>query len=302
MAMASKKGVERKRGNRLGFWIFRAAANVFGLRGAYGLLYFAGLYYLIFDRAMVDASMAYVRRRFPDHGAFRRMLDVYLLFVNQGESLIDRHYVAAGGTGIDLKLFGYEKIKEHLAEGNKGMIFLTAHVGNWQVATTALRKLNRTVYLMMRPEDNAAVKEALNIDSDQEKIRILYTDGSLGGVVEALKAISQGGIVSIMGDRTYGYDSMEASLLGSPVRFPYGAFSLAAAARCPVAVLLSAKVNVKKYATDISHIIDPPAGKRGSRDPEIQACVQEYASILEEYADRYPYQWFVFRDMWQGNT
>ena len=300
--MASKKDVERKRGNRAGFWFFRMAATIFGLRGAYGLLYFVCLYYLIFDHAIVAASMAYVRRRFPDHGALRRMIDVYLLFVNQGKSLIDRYYVVAGGSDIDVNLVGYEKIKDHLADGRKGIIFLTAHVGNWQVAITALRRLNRTVYLMMRPEDNAAVKEALNVDGEQETIRVLHTDGTLGGVIEALKAISQGSIVSIMGDRTYGYDSKEASLLGGTVRFPYGAFSLAAAAQCPVAVLLSAKVGVKRYTTDISHIIDPPAGKRGSKEPEIQACVQEFAGILEAYADRYPYQWFVFRDMWQGNA
>ena len=299
--MSPKKGVERNRGNRAGFWFFRMAAKIFGLRGAYGLLYFVSLYYLIFDHAAVVASMAYVRRRFPEHGALRRMIDVYLLFVNQGKSLIDRYYVAAGGSDIDLELVGYEKIKDHLADGHKGMIFLTAHVGNWQVATTALRKLDRTVYLMMRPEDNVAVKETLNIDSEQETIRILYTDGSLGGVVEALKAISQGGIVSIMGDRTYGYDSKEASLLGGTVRFPYGAFSLAAAARCPVAVLLSAKVGVKKYVTDVSHVINPPAGVRGNKGVEIAACVQEFAQVLEEYAIDHPYQWFVFRDMWKGN-
>jgi predicted LPLAT superfamily acyltransferase len=299
--MPPKKGVERNRGNRLGFWFFRIAARTFGLQGAYGLLYLVCLYYVIVDRAVVAATLAYVRRRFPDHGRFRQQLDVYLLFVNQGKSLIDRYYVAAGGGDIDLELRGFEKIQEHLAEGQKGMIFLTAHVGNWQVATTALRKLNRSVYLMMRPEDNAAVKEALNIDSEQDRIKVLYTDGSLGGVVEALKAISQGGIVSIMGDRTYGYGSKEALLLNGSVRFPYGAFSLAAAARCPVAVLLSAKVGVKKYVTDISHVISPPAGVRGNKESEIAACVQEFARILEEYAIHHPYQWFVFRDMWQGN-
>jgi predicted LPLAT superfamily acyltransferase len=299
--MSLKKDVERNRGNRLGFWIFRAAARIFGLRGAYGLLYIVCLYYLVFDRAAVAASMAYVRRRFPDHGILRRQFDVYLLFVSQGESLVDRYYVAAGGRDLDLELRGFEKIRDHLAEGRTGMIFLTAHVGNWQVATTALRKLDRPVYLMMRPEDNAAVKEALNIDGEQETIKVLYTDGALGGVIEALKAISQGGIVSIMGDRTYGYDSREASLLNGSVRFPYGAFSLASAARCPVAVLLSAKVGTKKYVTDITHVISPPAGARGNKEAEIAACVQEFAGILEDYAIHYPYQWFVFRDMWQGN-
>jgi predicted LPLAT superfamily acyltransferase len=301
MAMASTKAAERKRGNRLGFWIFRTAAKIFGLQGAYGLLYFVSLYYLVFDRAAVAASMAYVRRRFPGHNAFRKIFDVYLLFVSQGKSLIDRSYVAAGGSGIKLELVGYENLKDLLVNGQKGMILLTAHVGNWQLAMTALRKLNRTVYLMMRPEDNVAVKDALDIDSENGAIRILYTDGALGGVVEALKAIGRGDIVSIMGDRTYGYGSVEASLLGGKVRFPYGAFSLAAATQCPVVVLLSAKAGAHKHITDISHIIDPPAGKRGSKEAEIQACVQEFARILEDYADRHPYQWFVFRDMWQGN-
>lgn len=298
--MTPKADVERQRGNPLGFWIFRAAARIFGLHGAYGLLYFVSLYYLAFDRVVVTASMAYVRRRFPGHGALRRTVDVYLLFVSLGKSLVDRYYVMSGGADIDLEFIGKEKIRDHLAAG-RGMIFLTAHVGNWQVAMTALRKLNRTVHLMMRPEDNASVKQALNIDSDQEAVRIIYTDGALGGVLEAMQAIDRGEIVSIMGDRTYGYASLEAPLLDGCVRFPYGAFSLAAAARCPVAVLLSAKVGVKKYITDISHVIAPPAGKRGERDAEIASCVRQFAGVLEEYAFRHPYQWFVFRDMWRGN-
>jgi len=299
--MSPKKDSERKRGNKLGFWLFRTAARMFGLRGAYGLLYFVCLYYVLFDRTAVLASLAYVKRRFPERSALRQLFDVYLLFVNQGESLIDRYYVEAGGRDIILDLVGYEKIRDRLSDSKNGMIFLTAHVGNWQVAMTALRKLDKTVYLMMRPEDNAAVKESLNIDSEQGSVRILYTDGALGGVVEALKAISEGSIVSIMGDRTYGFASIEASLLGGTVRFPYGAFSLAAAARCPVAVLLSSKVGTKKYVTDVSHVIEPPAGRRGDRDSGIRTCVQEFSRVLEDYAVRYPHQWFVFRDMWQGN-
>jgi predicted LPLAT superfamily acyltransferase len=299
--MSPKKDIERKRGNWLGFWFFRTAVRIFGLRGTYGLLYFVSLYYLAFDRAAVAASMAYVRRRFPDHGTLRQLFDVYLLFVNQGKSLLDRYYVTAGGADVELELVGYEKIRDFLAEKRTGMIFLTAHVGNWQAAMTALRNLKRTVHIMMRPEDNISVKEALGIDSDQESIRIIYTDGAMGGVIEALKAISGGGVVSIMGDRTYGYASVEVSLLGGNVRFPYGGFSLAAAAQCPVVVLLSAKVGATKHITDVSHVINPPSGRRGNKDAEIHACVQEFARILEEYAVRYPYQWFVFRDMWQGN-
>jgi hypothetical protein len=73
--MPPKKNVERKRGNRVGFWFFRAAARAFGLRGAYGLLYFVSLYYLLFDHAGFPRAwrMSGVA---SDHG-FRRMVDVY---------------------------------------------------------------------------------------------------------------------------------------------------------------------------------------------------------------------------------
>ena len=298
--MPLKKGVERKRGNQLGFWFFRTAVRLFGLGGSYGLLYFVGLYYLIVDRPLVTASLAYTRRRFPEHGAFRQLLDVYLLFVSQGKSLIDRYAMAAGYSDISIDIRGYEKL-ESLVEQEKGFIILTAHVGNWQVAMTALSRFGKTVYLMMRPEDNIAVKKTLNIDSEAESVRIISTDDSLNGVIETMKALKNGNLVSIMGDRTYGFNAAEALFLGEDVRFPYGAFSLASAVQCPVVVLLSAKTGVKKYIVDVSHIIPAPAGVRGKKDEEIKVALQEFADVLEEYVKAYPLQWFAFRDVWKSN-
>ncbi len=299
--MAARNSVERKRGNRLGFWFFRVAVRTFGLRGAYGFLYFVVLYYLAVDHAVVSASLAFARRRFPEHGAIRRLLDVYLLFVNQGKNLIDRFAVASGYKDIDIELKDLEKLQAFLAKQPKGFILLTAHVGNWQVAMTALRKLGRTVHLMMRPEDNAAVKEALQVDSEQEQVKVIFTDDTLGGVIEAMKAVNRGEIVSIMGDRTYGYSATGVSFLGSEVRFPHGAFSLAAAAQCPVVVLLSARIGVIRYVVDVSHIIAAPAGSRGGNSEAMKAAVQEFARVLEGYVVDYPYQWFVFRDIWKSN-
>lgn len=299
--MGQSRSVERKRGNRLGFWFFGVAARLFGLGGAYGFLYLVGLYYLIVDRGLVLETLGYVRRRFPGHGRFRRLFDVYLLFVSQGKSLIDRFALSAGYSGISIDIRGFEQLKALYAPGSTGFILLTAHVGNWQVAMTPLGGIGRTVHLMMRPEDNPAVKQALNIDGGSEKVKIIYTDDSLGGVIEAVKAISAGDLVSIMGDRAYGFSSVEASFLGDAVRFPHGAFTLAAAVQCPVVVLLSAKVATKKYLVDVSHIIPPPAGRRGKKDQAIQACVQQFAQVLEEYVQEHPYQWFVFRDIWKSN-
>jgi predicted LPLAT superfamily acyltransferase len=296
-----KKAVERKRGNRLGFWFFRSTVKLFGLRGAYGLLYFVASYYLIMDRPVVEASLAYMRRRFPEHGIIRRLIDVYRLFVSQGKNLIDRYAVSMKYEGIDIELEGKDKIHDIFHNQEKGFILLTAHVGNWQIAMTVLRRFGRTVHLMMRPEDNIAVKSALNIDDEKEQVKIIYTDGSLGGVIEAIQAIKEGSIVSIMGDRTYGYSAVDVPFLGEDVSFPYGAFSIASAVQCPVVVLLSAKTGQNKYLVDVTHVIPPPAGVRGKKDEEIRTAVREFSRVLEEYVAAYPFQWFVFRDIWKSN-
>ena len=298
--MSAEQGVERKRGNQLGFWFFRTAARLFGLGGSYGLLYFVALYYLIVDRAVVQASLAYTRRRFPEHGVVRQLVNVYLLFVNQGKSLIDRFALAAGYSEMVIDIAGYEPVKQLVSDG-KGFVLLTAHLGNWQAAMTALSRFEKPVYVMMRPEDNAAVKKNLNIDSEEERVRIISTDDPLNSVVEAMKALKGGNIVSIMGDRTYGFSAAEVNFLGGKVKFPIGAFSLASAAQCPVVVLLSAKQGVKRYLVDVSRIIPAPAGARGKKNEEIRIALQQFANLLEEYVQAYPYQWFAFRDIWTSN-
>lgn len=297
--MFRQKSVDRKRGNRLGFWFFHAAARLTGLRGAYGLLYFVCFYYLLVDSALVAESLPYIRRRFPEKGRLGQLCSLYLLFVSQGKTLVDRFAIAAGFDGIRIEITGYEKIRELIASSSRGLILLTAHIGSWQVAMSALEKFQRPVHVMMRPEDNEAVKDALNLGGDSELVRVILTSGALGGVIEAMKAIDSGELVTVMGDRPYDFPSMKATFLGGVVSFPYGAFTLAAAAKCPIVVLLSAKTGPKSYVVDVSNVIQPPSGARVKKNEEIGAAVQQFADILENYVADHPLQWFVFRDIWR---
>lgn len=297
--MSRPQSVERRRGNRLGFWFFRTATRLTGLSGAYGLLYLVCLYYLLVDRALVAESLPYIKRRFPEKGRSGQLLQLYLLFVSQGKTLVDRFAIAAGYRGIEIDIRGYEAVRELIAASDKGLIILTAHIGSWQVAMSALQRFDRNVHVMMRPEDNAAVKAALNLDQESERVRVILTSGALGGVIEALKAIDSGELVTIMGDRPYDFPALRVPFLGGEVSFPYGAFTLAAAAKCPLVVLLSAKTATNRYLVDVSHVIPPPSGQRVRNSNELASGVERYAAILEAYVQEYPLQWFVFRDIWK---
>jgi predicted LPLAT superfamily acyltransferase len=290
----------RKRGNRLGFAFFKASIALFGLKGTYGFLYFVCLYYVLFDRPVFSVTMAYVNRRFRSYGFIRKVYCVFRIFINQGKSLIDRYCLISGDREFDFEVYGYDRLEALMAGSGKGFILLTAHVGNWQAAMTSLEKFKRDVYLLMRPEENRAVKEMLDIDRDREKVKIISTDAFLGGVVEIVNMINAGNIVSIMGDRSYGHNSIEVPFMGDMVRFPYGAFNIAAATGCPIVVFLSAKIATRKYFVDISHIIEPLSGERRRKMEGIRERAGEFARILEGFLERYPFQWFMFDDIWAG--
>lgn len=304
MGQAQNGSPVRRRGTRLGFWFFRVAIRTLGLAGAYVLLYPVCLYYLLFDRPAFRSSDAYIKRRFRPRGFLYRALGVYRLYISQGKTLVDRYYMAATGTkkAFNIEILGYDRIKKILGEPDQGAILLTSHVGNWQLTMTALGNLGKPVYLMMRPEDNVAVKEALNIDREDESVKILNSTKDFSGVMEAMDALKRGCLVSIMGDRSYGHKTQEVMFLGEKVFLPYGALMLASAAKCPIFVLLSAKVSNSAYILDVSNMIEVGSIGRSTGREGLRVCLQEYANILERYVERYPYQWFVFHDIWDRQT
>jgi predicted LPLAT superfamily acyltransferase len=288
----------RKRGNKFGFWFFKALLNLFGLRKTYGFLYIVCLYYLLFDRPAVSAALSYINKRFPDSDYLIRLFHVYRLFISQGKQLIDRYASVAGHTRVDIQLNGYNELMALLRNNKKGIIFLTSHAGNWQVALNALKKTGKTVYLLMRPEDNIAVRSSLNIDKEQNDIKIISPKKYLGGIVEIMDVLEKGHIVSIMGDRRYGAKSVEVTFLGEKAYFPFSGFAVAAAAKSPVVVLLSNKVSAYKYIVDVSNIIYPRYDGKHHKRQQLHQWVQNYVEIIEAFVKKYPYQCFLFHDVW----
>jgi len=293
-----EKSASRKRGNKLGFWFFKTILSTVGLRGAYGFLFFVSLHYLIFDRKAYNSCVAYLKKRFKGQGTLMRILGVYKIFINQGKNLIDRYYYLSGLGKFEAEIKGFKTLNAMLENSSKGFVLLTAHVGNWQVTMNSLSSFKREVHLLMRPEENVAVKEALVMDKGGGKIKIISTESFLSGILESVKVLDRGGIVSIMGDRPYGDNNVEVNLLGDRATLPHGAFSIAASVGCPVVVLLSPKVHGKKDVVDVTNIILPKYSSQKNKSNDMKGWLQEFADILSDFAKKYPYQWFVFYDLW----
>ena len=291
----------KRRGNRPGIWFFKTVMRVAGLRGAYALLYPVCFYYACFDRAAVRSALPYLSRRFPGMNRWQREWAAYKLFVAQGKNLIDRHALVAGAVSFDTGIVGYDQVAALSGEG-QGFILLTSHVGNWQTVMHSLERLEKTVYLLMRPEENPALRKAVQVDSEKSRLKIISPDQHLGGMVEVMQALEQGDIVSIMGDRTYGADGVDVRFMGATARFPYSAFHIAASAGCPVVVLLSSKTGINSYSVNMAEVLWPKLVRGQDRKKQLCDWVQQYADILENYLLVHPLQYFIFYDIWESGN
>jgi len=289
---------EGKRGNELGIWFFKAFLKLFGLRGAYGLLYLVSLHYALFDRPLVASTLPYIRRRFPGCGRLRERLHAYRLFVSQGKQLIDRYAAVSGAAVFEIRFEGGDEVLSLIRNSRRGAILLTSHQGNWQVAMTALEQLGKAVHLVMVSDQNPSMQRALYPDGKGGNLRVISPERYLGGVVEILNVLRQGDVVSIMGDRGYGASAVEVSFLGGKAWFPYSAFSLAAAAECPLVVMKTAKVSSYAYVVDMSNVLYPRYQGRRDRAEQLRPWVQEFVSLMEAFVEEHPYQCFLFRDVW----
>lgn len=288
----------KKRGNKLGFWFFETVLKTSGLRPAYGFLYLVCLHYLLFDPSARRGAMATIRHQFPNVGKCKQLSLVYRLFISQGKNLIDRCVHSAKPTLFDLQQCGFEKLDA--LDPNRGFVLLTAHIGSWQVAMTALERQGRMIHLLMRPEENPAVQKSLRVQEENERVKIISVDGPMGGMVEAMQALEKGDVVSIMGDRHYGSRAVSVEFIGERARFPCAAFLMAASAHCPVITLLSSKTDLYTYHVELADCFAPKWDRSRPKEEQLQQWTQRFATVLESYLKECPLQCFLFHDIWES--
>ena len=282
----------------LGHNIFYGILLIFGQAGAYLLLLPVVVTYLICSRKIHRNVAYYMKHRFPEHGSGQLWFDTYRLVLSFGQVLVDRGWLGLRrGARLRGELVGNDVLHELVGKG-KGLVLLTAHVGNWQTALAHICGFKVSVNSLMRYEQEAVTKHYFDLRSEPVPFTIINSDGFMGGMIESTAALQRGEVVTIMGDRYGGGPYSEVTFLGDKVRFPAAAYSLAAATGAPVAILLAAKVGRQNYTIKLWDVFYPEVGERHNRQEDLSKWVRRFAKSLEGYVREYPYQWYNFFDFW----
>ncbi len=277
----------RARGNRFGFAFFDFLISL-GVGHAYAFANIVALHYLLFDRKAAARTAAYLKRRFPNEGGLKRAWRIQRIFANAGRVLVDLRCAERDPSSVKMECDA-DHIRRLLSQG-KGVLMLTAHVGNWQAMMRAFPNLGADVAVVMRPEDNPAVEEWLGVERGAGKVKMINPDQGAEAALEIMRWLTKGGVVAIMADKPLeGGRTLERDCFGAPCPFPEGPFLIAAAAEAPVVFTVPKRGGGQKYILQISELdIDETlSGTKVRRD----AFLDVYAKALERFLEENPHDW-----------
>lgn len=296
---AGKK--QRRFGTDLGLAIFYFIIKTGGRRAAYFILYFVGFHYTLFNAAARKDASWYIQRRFPDQSGLSLFCHVYRLIISLGKVLIDSATVSIQGPESmksEISDADRKKIFD-IIKDNKGFILLTSHTGCWQAAFAALHFIPVPLNLLMHINQDHDYYHLMKRKKGGASLNVIDSEGFLGGTIEMMKALELGQGVAVMGDRVAAASKNSAALsfLGGEALFPYGSFKIASAVNVPVIVLFTSRQGAFRYKVEIADIIKVPAGL-GKGQKAYEKYLKRYVSALEDYTEKYPYQFFNFYNMW----
>jgi KDO2-lipid IV(A) lauroyltransferase len=219
------------------------------------------------------------------------------VFVNLSKNLID--WILLDRMSEDtlkglVDIEGREKIERVLSHG-KGVIVLTAHIGNWEY-------LAAYVALFIRP--GGVVGRKVYIDQydrllvemrRKKKIETIYSTDSPKRILKILK---DNCVVGILPDQDVGYlNGVFVDFFGRQAYTPTGpaAISLASGAAIVPAFLIRQDDDRFRIHTE-----EPiSVSDTGDKKKDIFENTQKWSAVCERYILRYPDQWVWMHNRWK---
>lgn len=227
--------------------------------------------------ARPDVIEARVSETFANFGAF--FADLLTLNRRPGADL--RAYVAGAA--------GEHHLDAAITAG-RGVVLLTAHLGNWEFAGRLLSsRSGRTAHVVLSAEQDRALERYLRLDGPRLRFVTRHHATSTLGLLAALR---RGELVAMQADRpTGGRGDAMISFFGEPAAFPLGPFVLARAAGAAVVPAFCVMVPGGRYRLEVEPAIWVKSG-------EEQTGLTTMVGALERVIRAYPTQWFNFFDAW----
>ncbi len=190
---------------------------------------------------------------------------------------------------------GLENYERAYARG-KGVLFLTAHFGGWELSAFAHSLHGHWVNIVMRPMDNQYLDHMLQRYRTMHGNKVVPKDDFVRGLLAAMKAGETVGILM---------DTNMTPPQGVFVDF-FGIQACTASGLARIALRTDAAVvpgftiwdeSLGKYRLRFDRALE--LIRTGDLEADIVANTQMFTKVIEDYARKYPAQWLWVHRRWK---
>lgn len=184
-------------------------------------------------------------------------------------------------------------MKEALAEG-RGVVILTAHIGNWEWLSAALTFSGIPVTAIAKRQPNEQHTRLLNEFREMVGVEV-FTRGTTE-LVGAAKALKKGKTLGFLADQDAGPGGAFIDFLGSEASTPLGPAVFAKRFNSPVVPAFIVRRPGGKHQV----IVEPPLyfASSGDEERDLYEFTVKMTRIVERIIKENPTQWLWFQKRW----
>ena len=194
-----------------------------------------------------------------------------------------------------IRIEGLDKIKKAMKDESKGVLFLTAHFGNWELCSLAGTMIGYKMNVLARFQKLKRLNDYLNKMRGSKGANVIFKDDAIEEIIDAIRRREAVGILS---DQDGGKKGEFVNFLGRLVSTPKGVahFSLRTGAPIFPVFIIREKgpYQTIMVGDDISVLQSEDIKK------DIHEILQRFADSLAKYVEKYPGQWLWLHKRWKS--
>ena len=191
------------------------------------------------------------------------------------------------------KIDGYHHIKNAYEKG-KGVLALTAHLGNWELLTIIAAMIQFPLNIVVRPLDFIPLDHFIFNLRTRFGGKIIPKQRSIRTIIRSL---DRGEMVALLMDQNVDwYEGVFVNFMGHRACTNKGLALLALKTGAPVVPVFMIREKSGLRAEFGPEVVTV---KTGDRQKDIEINTQEYNRVIENFVRRYPEQWFWIHQRWK---
>jgi KDO2-lipid IV(A) lauroyltransferase len=249
------------------------------------------------DRRHVAIAEENLRHAFPHWDRARRLRTARAVYAHFGRMIFDILWLRGHSREevlSRLDVVGREHVEKVMAAG-RGAMFVTAHLGNWEVIGLAHGWTFGPVTVVARPLDNPALDRRLCAFRTMGGNTVVYKQRALAQVLRTLRG---GGAVAILMDQNVQEkDGVFVDFFGRPAATTTVAAALAVKTGCALVPAHTTIGADGRYRV----VYEPPLEwtPSGDKQADVARLTQKLTLVIEGWIREAPEQWLWIHRRWK---